>query len=292
LVGRNKEQEFEFNRKLQEKEVELAELKKQIVQVAKPKEQEVEEMVIKQQQERIIKLVEEDINKPRESRREMVKEDLEEWLIEDPSEAQAWIARRERRREKEIEGEMYKLKAKDTYEDIQQKQNASISRLVSKYPNVRPEKRGLELKAQGKTIEETTKILSEEFPEYKLANDICAENPSIYKEENFGDILATEIEKRLTKKEPIKKVFTEDEVKKAVQEAIDMEIKRRESVDSTVRSNGGGNLVGSKLTPQEEELKLEVDKANKRGSNIDFNKVLERHRARAGSFGRDEEDRK
>ena len=76
-----------------------------------------------------------------------------------------------------------------------------------------------------------------------------------------------------------------------------METQRRSSIDSGIKPSGAKIEMTNKLTRQEEELKAEVDKANRRGSNLDFNKVLERHRYRAtrpdlvGYGGRDLDDK-
>jgi len=299
LVGRNKEQEFEFQKSLREKELEIAELKRKVEGgVIKPED--IENQVISEAQVKIARYIQEDEVKPREQRREMIKEEIEEWVIEDPEAAYAWIAKRELRREREIESDRQKVEVKGKATEFLQKQEDSVNRFLIKYPNAKPEKRALELKNQGKTYEEANKILSDEFPEYRLTNEIVVEHPEWMKEVHFGQLLADELGKRLTKKDEkvvSKKSYTEDELKRAVQEALEMETQRRSSIDSGIKPSGAKIEMTNKLTRQEEELKAEVDKANRRGSNLDFNKVLERHRYRAtrpdlvGYGGRDLDDK-
>jgi len=287
LTGKNKELEFNLKKAIEDKERKIAELENKIKSIYEPKD-DINLILDKQEEERIAKYLEEDVKKPREQRREMSKDELEIWFAEDPVEAQRWMIRQDKRRDFERNENLKKIKESSVAEEFLQKQAQSVSRLISKYPNSRPDARIMELKGQGLSEKEIVKKLESEFEEYKIVNDLVNENPNLLERIDFGDFVISELEKRLKPKDQKsdnknKPFYTEEEVQKAVQEALDAEKKRQASVDEGVRSNmnRNENNDGLKLTAEEEALKVEVEKANARGSKLDFNKVLERHRLRA-----------
>ncbi len=214
----------------------------------------------------------------------MSREALEEWLIDDPVTANEWMVERRFRRQDEINKMRETAGTKEKAETFLKQQEESVKRLTEKFPNIRPEKRAKELLALGKTPEEAHGILSNEFPEFKAMNDLMAEHPEFYKRIDFGDIVAEELTKRLKTKEASnsddkKKMFTEDEVKKAVEEAFKMEQQRRNNIDVGAGSNSGG-LNLDKLSPEEEMLKSECEKIQRMGIKVDVDGTIKHHRFR------------
>lgn len=237
LAEQNKrKQDAEAIKKLQE---ELAEVKKTI----QPKVELDEKARLKQvETERIAKYVEEDKTKPREDRREMNKEDLEAWYLEDPIEATDWInARRDRRVEEARKAKEDETK-KSLANDFVKKQAASKDKLFAKYPGTNPPAERLaELK--GKSRQEIVDILSSENEEFKLSLDIVAEHPDWVQKENGPELVMAEMEKRLSGKSSEnagnpgkngKLTFTQEELDAKIQAEIDRRnLLEGEGVNST-----------------------------------------------------------
>lgn len=287
LTGRNKEQEFEFKKAMEEKEKEIQALKNLVAKSKEPSKDEVETAVETQIEEASQVYLKEDADKPRELKREMAKEELEEWFAEDPVEAQRWMIKQEKRRDYERNQIAKNLQNKVASDEFLSKQRESVQRLISKYPNSKPDARANELKSQGLKPQDIIAKLEGEFPEYRIVQEIVNSDPNVLSKIDFGDYVMAELEKRLAnketeKKKEVKKVYTEEEVKQMVQEELEAERKRLASVDEGVKSMGGKHDDQKlTLTPEELALKAEVEKANRRGSKLDFVKVLERHRLRA-----------
>jgi len=81
-----------------QREQKLAALEAELAELKKPKQvEDIKAKVKREQAEQIAKYVEEDKSKPKEERREMSKDDLDSWYLEDPVEATKWIQRTEYR---------------------------------------------------------------------------------------------------------------------------------------------------------------------------------------------------
>lgn len=200
---------------------EIAAFKAELEELKKPKQQEDAQKDSKRlESERIAKYVDEDKLKPKEDRREMSKEDLEGWYLEDPLGATEWIQDRTLRRSEErkkIEAEAEKSKqlpvqAKQLADEFISKQNESKAKLFAKYPGANPSK---ELIAKTKTdlglpldriltndeLSKINKALCDKSEEYRLVQAIVAEEPKKYLESTNGpELVMAEIEKRLGKK--------------------------------------------------------------------------------------------
>lgn len=191
---------------------------------------------------RIKKLAEEDANKPREDRREMSKDDLDEWLLEDYEAASEWLTRRSLRR---VEDERT-LKAEETTKvkvlKLKEAHDKSMVVALAKHPDLDVSKRKSELKAQGKTEEEIRSTIFAENPKYKLCADIMAENPAKYLEsENGPELIMQEMERRLAKKPEAGSAEVEE--LKARLKALEDENARLKNLDVGIASSGGGSVI-------------------------------------------------
>lgn len=107
------------------------------VQPELPDETSIQRQATKNQQNKINQYIQEDAKLPRENRREMSDEELDEWLLEDTAKAHRWIARQELRRERELSQEIDNLNIKYQSDYISKKQIDSIHKLVEKYPDLK-----------------------------------------------------------------------------------------------------------------------------------------------------------
>lgn len=272
--------ENQSSERLKKLEAELAELKR-------PKVEEDAKAVSKREEaERVAKYVEEDKIKSREDRREMTKEDLEEWYLEDPLAATEWIQERTARRVEErkaLEANRTKETSKNLADDFLKKQIESRNKLVAKYPGVLPSKEKLASFA-GKTNAEINQALCAENEEFKICSEIVAENPKKYLEsENGPELVMAEMDKRLSKNtgNPGKKVvtLTEEELEAKIQAEAD----RRARLDEGITSTKGKRMEESKGQKSELRQKQEAI-AKKAGISVEaLDKTIERRRSIAGA---------
>jgi hypothetical protein len=217
-----------------EKEAAKTELESIKKQLSMTSEDKIKEKVKSETLERRKKYIEEDIKLPKEDRREMSKEEIDEWLIEDYEGATEWIQRRTIRRVGEEsylrQQELTNSKAKD----LKAKQKLSADRAFAKHPELNFETRLEELKKQGKSKEEAKRIIGEENPKVKLAFEILEANPDKYiLAENGPELIAEEVEKRLNKKP---EVDTEKEELKARLAKLEAENETLKNLDSGISS--------------------------------------------------------
>jgi hypothetical protein len=158
--------------------------------------------ILKQKEvERTKKYLEEDKDKPREQRREMSRDQLEEWLLEDQVSAQEWIAERALYRSRERSTDI-RAQQKDTFiKDFVGKQDESNKRVLIRHPELDTAKREAELRSQGKTDKEIQETLCQENEKYRITSEIVKENPEQYlTKENGPELVVTEMEKRIASK--------------------------------------------------------------------------------------------
>ena len=161
--------------------------------------------ILKQKEnERTQKYLEEDKDKPREQCREMSRDQLEEWLLEDQVAAQEWIAERALSRSRERSTDV-RTQQKDSFiKDFVGKQDESNKKVLIRHPELDTTKREKELKDQGKTDKEIQEILCQENEKYRISSEIVKENPEQYlTKENGPELVATEMEKRIAGKSSI-----------------------------------------------------------------------------------------
>jgi hypothetical protein len=230
VVNRLKEIEDKSSKDAQLLRQELETLRKEKTileeKISKPPKDEIISLVEKEEKERQVKYLQEDTSKPREERREMSKDELDDWMLEDQVEAIAWINRREIRRAQEKYQNLATKQLESKTKNLLEKQIQSFSRVLIKHPELDIKKRKDELKGQGKSEAEIEDILQQENPKYKLSLEIASEHPEWRTAENAPELLATEIEKRLGKSSSSgtdEKEKEIDELKKTV-EALTVKI--------------------------------------------------------------------
>lgn len=237
-------------------QAEIDELKKEKTELAKkdPSVQEkAKDAAIEAEAKRLTKYLDEDKDKPREQKREMSKDDLEEWLLEDMLSAQEWLAKREVRRDKERTAFSKTQGNEKLAREIVKGQAESVARTMKVHPELDNSKRIKELEAESKSGEEMIEILSKENEKYGLCIKIYNENPEKYMYAKDGpEQVVKEMEKRLKAKKPVKdeaKEKEEAETKKKkeqdekeakiAEDAAEAERQRKEAVDEGVESTNG-----------------------------------------------------
>ena len=168
----------ELQIELQTLKTQNEELTKRISDVPAVKNQ-ISAELQKKEQERITNYLNEDKELPREQRREMTEDELEEWLLEDLSKANAWLARREYRRIQESQYDRQELSMKSKLDDLRKKQEVSFKKIADKYPELKD------------SNSEHSKI---------LAQIIADAKPEFLMAENGPELAAAEMEKRLKNK--------------------------------------------------------------------------------------------
>lgn len=287
---------------------ELAALKAELEELKKPKQvEDIKAKIKREQTEQIAKFVEEDKSKPKEERREMAKESLDEWYLEDPVEATKWIQRNEYRRMRDLEkAEEAASKPVDNTTEKQRlakefadEQNKSRAKLIEKFPKLVPSVetinrirttlgQPLNTKLDQAQLKAFNVEYAKECEEFKLVQELVAENPKEYLEKTNGpELIAEEVSKRLSAKSGKPKTFTEDE--------LEAEIKRRKLVDGEgiTSTNGGKRNVEDKNKNKSELRQKQEAIARKAKISIeDLDKTLERRRGipGTGSYDKDEKD--
>jgi myosin heavy subunit len=284
---------------------ELKALKAKVDGVSAPAaEKTAENRVLDAVKQAIVQATAEDIELPREQRREMPVEDLQEWFAEDPVAANEWIAQRELRRNEFKQQIKAKAQNAEHATTFVKQQEESVKTFLAKYPNARPEGEMALLLKSGSTQDEMIEILSKKYPEYRFSNEIVSEaielqkagKDSILNKPNFGELLQQKVEAALEKeragsngksKSGDKKTYTEEEVAQRIKEAQEMERQRLARVDTGSSSSRTVAAAASvtKLTADEEFLTRHGEKAGLPKERIE--RILKRHndRMRSGFFG-------
>lgn len=180
------------------------------------------EKISKDQEAHWAKLIEKDKDLPREKRREMSKDDIEEFLLEDNVAAHEWMVRRELRRQREIDS---KLKGREVVGDIK-KHEATF---FEKFPGCNMEERGAELESEGKSQQEIIEILCKESPDFKLMIDVVKANPKLNDTSSPSGLEA--LMKAMEAKRTKPKTYTEEQLQAAAKEAAKKEQDRLKSLD-------------------------------------------------------------
>jgi hypothetical protein len=165
------------------------------------KKDETPNLLKQKEEERLRKYLDEDKEKPREQRKEMSREQLEEWLLEDQVAAQEWISERTLRRSRDRSMDI-RTQDKDKFvKDFIGKQDESNKRVLIKHPELDTAARESELKSQGKSDKEIQETLCQENEKYRVSTEIVKENPEKYlTKENGPELVATEMERRIANK--------------------------------------------------------------------------------------------
>ena len=235
LVAQKKAAENELKEVSQAK----AKIQQEIADAKKPKEAEDQSVVLKKaEQERIAKYAAEDAEKPREQRREMTKDAIDDWYLEDPASATEWIQERTLRRVDERKSDQQKVEVQGKASEFIARQEQSRAKLIAKFPQVQVSTRANELMASGKTAPEAHHILMEENEHYKLCHEIATSDPKYLESDTGPEMVMQEMEKRLSSKggDNGKKSYTAEEVERIKAEAIGSERARLAGIDNGVRS--------------------------------------------------------
>jgi len=248
LTGKIKDLERDKDATRAEKDELRAELDAVKKQLSLTPQDKVKEKLKGEMSSRVNKYLEEDKSLPREDRREMTDDELDEWASEDYKAANEWMTKRTLRRIEEERDIKQSLKA----EEILDKQEESAKRTYAKHPELDISERQVELVKEGKKPKEIVEILCKENPKYKLAMEIYKENPYKYMlADNAPELIVAEIEKR-TSKESEKKDDEEVESLKAEIERLKAEKEKLENLDSSISS--------TRQPPPKEEL-TELEKS-------------------------------
>ena len=254
-----------------------------------PKKQDV----VKTEADLINKLIEEDKDLPREQKREMPREELEEWLIEDVVAAHEWMSERSIRRRDERQSAKEREANLKTFEEFSRKQNASRAKLVSKFPGIVPnQQRVIVLQQRGLTNKQIVEELKKENKFFRMADEIVKSDPKYVTQVDGPELVMIEMEKRLAEAgegdqeaeddgETI--TLTKAELARRTREAIEMEDQRRKSVDSGAGGSNAGSGGGGKTNDDpvyQQQLKI----AKARGySKEDLDRAIARRKTIPGA---------
>jgi hypothetical protein len=201
--------------------------------------------------------LEEDKTVAREERREMPKEDLDEWLLEDYDGASEWITKRTLRRHEEEKGLWSEIEYKHKAEAILDKQLDSAQRTYVKHPELKISERQEQLVKEGKSKEEVLRIICQENPKYAKCVEIYKENPSKYlASENGPELVVEEMERRINKPS----TPDMDALRKELAEAR-AEVSRLKNLDSGITSTH----QAEPKTPETDIEKKQAELARKVG---------------------------
>lgn len=236
----------------------IAILESELKDLKKPKVEEDKASKLKQlEEQQRAKYLEEDKSKPRESKREMTREELEEWLLEDYVSATEWLTDRNIRRRAERDQLSSALDdaPKKIADEFISKQQESAKKLFSKYPSLipSPDKLG---QLKGKSRDEIDEILSTENPEYAMMLEIVKSDPKRFIESADGpEQVMFEMDRRKSYKKTI--TLTEDELQAKIKEAAQVEAQRLAGLDEGISSTGGGRKLNVQEKKSEMRLKQE-----------------------------------
>ena len=224
-------------KKIAELESKLAESKKKDDE---PNERELE---FKAEQERVSKYTDEDKDLPLERRREMTKEELNDWLLDDYTAAQEWLSERTLRRSGEKS--YYRSEQEDdkTKKGLTKEQAKSAEIVGKKHPELNTDPREKELIAKGMSDKEVFETLCKENTKYKTLIEVIKANPGLRGKPNTPELLMAEMEKVLEKKPPKKEEKeeeTQDERDTRIrEEGAEAERQRQADLDEGVDSSNG-----------------------------------------------------
>ena len=214
----------------------------------------------KTDKERYAKMVVEDKDLPREARREMSDDELEEYLLENHREANEWLVRRELRRRDDI---LERQKSRQAATTIKQKAET----FFKEFPGCNQETRHKELVQSGKTDAQAIEILMGENDDFKMMMNVIKENPSFSNPENGPELLAAEMKRRKTQTQSNvdKTTFTKEDVEMAKQQAAEAERQRLASIDTGLTSSVTTATLSKGSPIYQEGLKLFIQAGKRRG---------------------------
>lgn len=211
---------------------ELDDIKKQLSMTPQDK---IKDKVKNEMVSRRNKYLDEDKGLPKEERREMTKDELDEWASEDYEAVQEWITKRTLRRHEEEQAFLVDEDQKVKAEEILDAQQKSAEKTYVAYPELDISARQSELVKEGKSKEEILNIIAKENQKYGLCMEIFKENPTKYMLSKDGpELIVKEMEKRL----PKSSAKDDGDIEKLKKELADTkaEIERLKNLDTDVTS--------------------------------------------------------
>jgi len=230
--------------------------------------------LVAMEQERIAKYLEEDRGKQREDRREMSREEIDEWFVEDPVEANTWLNMRFDRRKTDKQKDVDSSAIQSKVDDVMHSQNLARIRVDARHPELKKEaivSRRKELAGEGKNPKEIEQIMHEENPKYRIMYELWMDKKFREKVEiapNGPEIMEKAMLKRL--ENPNKGGELVD-LRTKVAELEDMlkkdELNREPvGVGMSSRTKGGGKVKDE--TKHNPALEAELAKMKKKGYNM------------------------
>ena len=238
-----------------------------------PKKDDLTSEITKEANERIVKYIEEDKDKPREQRREMSEEELDEWQLEEPVKFQRWLNQNETRRAVEIR----KIAQEKGIQKLFDKQHESALRTYIKYPELDTRELEKELIAQGKSKEDIWNIMIEKNEKFRIASEILKEHPDWLGYEDLPERVVAEMEKRIANP-PSDKASNEALLEKI--EALEAKIARIESGDEGITSTITGNE--RKVAASEAEKEMVQAMRDMKATQAMIDSAVKKFRAKRG----------
>jgi len=247
------------------------------------KKSDPQEVMKKVMSDRATLHLEEDKGKPREERREISDEELNDWFIDDALKAQIWMTKHEVRLSEDRKQLHTLIEAKKMQKDIQDRQAPYVKKINEAHPELNTTKREDELIAEGKNPTEVHNTLLKENEKYRLADAIVREHPGYLTKDNGPELVVQEMEKRLSKKETPKKEDnpSKDEEKDKKIAELEEELARRDDEDGGITSTRSAEkkaedkpksdiekqrvVLAGKAGISEEKLAARVEHRKKRG---------------------------
>lgn len=216
-------------------------------------------------QKRYQTYLKEDEKKEKSERREMTKEELDEWLSDDYEQATDWITRRTMRRVREEESFVEDKKMKYAHNLVLSKQKESAERVFVKHPELNVMEQVKTLQKEGMELKKIQEKLCAENPKYKLFMDTLNANyEKFFFDANGPELTVAEMEKNSVppkEKESNSKI---DELAKQLEE-VTSELSRVKGLDVGIKSNRSPEKkeeteLGEQLKSLASELGLSPDK--------------------------------
>lgn len=282
-----KQSEDKHSKKYEELEKSLAILRQENEslnkKLSKPAEDDPAVTLKVKEAERLSKYLEEDKSKPREQRREMSKDELNDWLLEDLDSATDWKIERNMRRSNERSRDVQTFRKELATKDFSEKQSESNAKVIIRHPDLDTSKREAELKAQNKPDEEIHETLCQENEKYRLCAEIVKSNPEKYlTTPNGPELVMQEMEKRLEIK-PVESDKRIEELTKKNEE-LEARLASLENSDTGINSTTVRRQASSeKLTEQEEDFVQTLKELKTPQANIDS--ALKKFRERKKNAG-------
>lgn len=279
LVNESKQTKDKTAKEIEAQQKELSLLRQENETLAKkisqPEKTDPTVLLRQKEQERLSQYLEEDAALPREQRREMPEEELQEWFDEDRIKANRWIAQQELRRSRERATDQREIQEKDARKNQAQKWLESHARVIIRHPELDTDKREAELKAQGKTGEEIETILCQENEKYRLVKEISRANIDYLRTtDNAPELVVKEMEKRLAVKSSTPaQTEAEKRVEELAKRIEELEAQLQEAQMSEPGVNSTVTRIkqaADKLTEQENFLVETMKSAGAPQANIDI----------------------